>query len=335
MLGNYIKSKIKSILGFVYFVGVFILVSKLYNMPWSECGYAIALCGFFGLVFMGYDYYRYYEKVNELRQIKNSIPYGTDIYPSASDDIESEYQQIAAKLLRLSSGAASRLDAERTDMKDYYTMWVHQIKTPIAAMDLLIQSSEFDEKAEMKLELMKIEEYVEMVLQYLRLGSEQTDYLFSEQELDPIIRDALKKYSVVFVKKKLRLNYEPVNIRVMTDEKWMSFIIGQVLSNALKYTDSGSISIYIRDEHTLVIEDTGIGIKADDLPRIFDRGYTGYNGRNDKKSTGIGLYLCSTIAKRLGHSMSAESEIGRGTRIMIDLYYESVGTYECKNRWYD
>jgi signal transduction histidine kinase len=129
----------------------------------------------------------------------------------------------------------------------------------------------------------------------------------------------LKKYSVVFVKKKLTLQYEPACTSVVTDEKWLAFIIGQVISNALKYTNSGSISIYMEEEQKLVIEDTGIGIKTEDIPRVFERGYTGYNGRNDKKSTGIGLYLCASVAKKLGHTMSIESEIGRGTKVTIDL----------------
>jgi len=319
MFAQYLKSKIKTILGFIVFIGVFVLVAELYDMPTSGCIYAILLCGFFGVVFLGYDYYRYVEKVNKLRHICSSIPFGADSYPQAVDGIEEEYQQIADKLLSVSREAASRLDVERTDMTDYYTMWVHQIKTPIAAMDLLIQSSDCSEKSEMRLELMKIQEYVEMVLQYLRLGSEQTDYIFKKYDLDKILKETLKKYSVVFVKKKLSLNYEPVNVFVMTDEKWLAFIIGQVLSNALKYTNAGSISIYVEGDNVLVIEDTGIGIKPEDIPRVFDRGYTGFNGRNDKKSTGIGLYLCATIAKKLGHSMSIESQVSRGTKVKIDL----------------
>ncbi len=110
---------------------------------------------------------------------------------------------------------------------------------------------------------------------------------------------------------------------VITDAKWLSFIIGQLVSNALKYTDSGGISIYMEGS-ALVIQDTGIGIKDEDLPRIFDRGFTGYNGRNDQKSTGIGLYLCSVIAKRLGHSITAESEVGVGTKLKLDLAYKNV-----------
>lgn len=323
MFGRYLKSKAKSIVGFVVFLMVFILVAKLYDMPAAGCLYAITLCAFFGAVFLAYDCYRYCEKVNQLKHIEGSVPYGSYQYPQAADDIEAEYQAITDKLTAASAEAASKLDIARTDMTDYYTMWVHQIKTPIAALDLLIQSSDSEEKADMKLELMKIQEYVEMVLQYLRLGSEQTDYLFTQQELDLIVKDVIKKYSVVFVKKKLKLNYEPTDVTVITDAKWLSFIIGQLVSNALKYTDSGGISIYMEGS-ALVIQDTGIGINAEDLPRIFDRGFTGYNGRNDQKSTGIGLYLCSVIAKRLGHSITAESEVGVGTKLKLDLAYKNV-----------
>lgn len=319
MLKRYLKGRWTYIAAFVVFQGIFLVIAWLYDVPFDGMVYTLLLSGFFGAAFLLYGYYRYHGKVSELEHIRKSVPFIDEMLPPAVDDCEEEYQLIAEKLLAVSKEAASKLDMERTDMTDYYTMWVHQIKTPIAALDLLIQGSGLSEKSEMRLELMKIEEYVEMVLQYLRLGSEQTDYLFRKQDLDAILKEVLKKYSVVFVKKKLTLQYEPACTSVVTDEKWLAFIIGQVISNALKYTNSGSISIYMEEEQKLVIEDTGIGIKTEDIPRVFERGYTGYNGRNDKKSTGIGLYLCASVAKKLGHTMSIESEIGRGTKVTIDL----------------
>jgi len=324
MLSRYLRGRWAYIAGFMVFAGIFLLMAWLYDVPVEGRIYTMLLCVFFGASFLLYGFYRYYGKVRELEHIRKSLPYGNDRFPAAVDGIEEEYQTIADRLLASSQDAVSQLDSIRSDMVDYYTMWVHQIKTPIAALDLLIQSDDFPGKAEMKLELMKIEEYVEMVLQYLRLGSDQTDYLFRRNDVDTIIKDVLKKYSVVFIKKKIVLDYTPVGITAMTDEKWLAFIIGQVISNSLKYTDSGSISIYCDGGSSVVIEDTGIGIKAEDIPRVFDRGFTGYNGRNDKKSTGIGLYLCATIAARLGHSISVESEVGRGTKVMIDLSYKDT-----------
>ena len=118
--------------------------------------------------------------------------------------------------------------------------------------------------------------------------------------------------------KKIKLDYETVNSRVLTDEKWLVFVLEQLLSNALKYTRSGRISIHMEGKE-LVVEDTGIGIQAEDLPRVFEKGFTGYNGRTDKKSTGIGLYLCKSVMDKLRHQIRIESEVGIGTKIYLNL----------------
>ena len=168
--------------------------------------------------------------------------------------------------------------------------------------------------------MFKIEEYVNMVLQYLRLDG-GSDLVLNTYSLDDIVRQAVRKYAGMFVRRRLSLSYEPLNCQVLTDEKWLVFVIEQILSNSIKYTKRGGISIYMEEEEgkTLVISDTGIGIAPEDQPRIFEKGFTGYNGHSDKKSTGIGLYLCRRILSRLSHTISVESEPGKGTRIRINL----------------
>ena len=158
-----------------------------------------------------------------------------------------------------------------------------------------------------------------MVLTFLRLNSESTDYVIKEYDLDKIVKQAVKKFSTEFIGRKLSLVYEPLNTTVITDEKWLSFVMEQVLSNALKYTPAGSITITLEKEKTLRIRDTGIGIAPEDLPRIFENGYTGYNGRTDKKASGIGLYLCKRICSNLGHTITARSMVDVGTTIDIEL----------------
>lgn len=207
-------------------------------------------------------------------------------------------------------------------MVDYYTIWAHQIKTPIASMRLTLQNEDTALSRQLTNELFRIEQYVEMVLAFLRLNSKSTDYVLKEYDLDGIIKQSVKKFAGEFISRKLSLNYESLHTVVLTDEKWLSFVIEQVLSNALKYTPSGSISITMEDGKRLCIRDTGIGIAAEDLPRIFEHGYTGYNGRMDKKASGIGLYLCKRICERLGHEIRAESEVDRGTCIILDLSRE-------------
>ena len=199
-------------------------------------------------------------------------------------------------------------------------LWAHQIKTPIAAMNILLQSGKADEK-ELSAELFKIEQYVEMVLGYLRTEQMTSDLTLKEYELLDVIRQAVRKYSKLFILQKIKLNLEETDYRVVTDEKWFLFALEQILSNALKYTKEGSISIYMDKEKsdTLIIEDTGIGISPEDLPRVVEKGFTGYNGRSGRKSTGLGLYLTKQILEKLGHTIKLESEVGAGTRVYIYL----------------
>ena len=147
--------------------------------------------------------------------------------------------------------------------------------------------------------------------------------MLKEYALDNLIKQALKKYSRMFAMQKLALHYEALRVTVTTDEKWLVFVLEQILSNALKYTVEGSISIYMEDDW-LVIEDTGIGICSEDLQRICEKGFTGYNGRSDKKSTGIGLYLCKQIIEKLRCQIRVESKLGKGTRVLLYLMKENL-----------
>src|SRR5699024_342100 len=140
---------------------------------------------------------------------------------------------------------------------------------------------------------------------YLRLGSDSSDYMIREGELDTILRQAVRKYAPLFIRGKVSLELSPTGLRVLTDEKWLQLAVEQVLSNAVKYAPGGGVRIYARDTR-LIVEDTGVGIAREDLPRIFERGFTGCNGRMDKRATGIGLYLCREICRRLGHTITAE-----------------------------
>ena len=226
------------------------------------------------------------------------------------------------------------------EMTDYYTMWAHQIKTPIFALRLLLQENPSANK-EALAELFKIEQYVEMVLGYLRTEDMSSDLTLSCCSLDSVIRDQIHKYAGIFVSRKLSLTYDGISESVLTDEKWLGFVIGQILSNALKYTRTGGIHIYLKDAPvrnavsnitpatpvTLVIEDTGIGIRAEDLPRIFEKGYTGVNGRESNRATGIGLYLCNKIMNRLGHRIYAVSEEGKGTKVFLEFSQENLTMY--------
>ena len=283
--------------------------------------YAFALCLCIGLLAVAYDFAGYRKKYLLLQQLQNQITITLENLPVPGDAMEELYQELITVLDDHRRQLISDADVSRTEMIDYYTLWAHQINTPIAAMHLLLQSEQSEKNSALDAELFKVEQYVEMVLQYLRLEEMSSDLKLQSYCLDNIVKQAVRKYAKLFILKKISLHFSELGCTVLTDEKWLCFVIEQLLSNALKYTNEGSISIYMDPDAAkiLVIEDTGIGIEPEDLPRVFEKGFTGYNGRTDKKSTGIGLYLCKQITTRLSHVLTIESEVGKGTKVRLDL----------------
>ena len=239
--------------------------------------------------------------------------------PKPYDALEDTYQQLLQALNQEKSRNLAESEHKYSDAIAYYTLWAHQIKIPISAMRLILQDDMQERHRELENELFEIERYVEMVLCYLRLEGRVSDYLFASYDLDEIVRQVLRKFAPQFIRRHIRLDYTPVCMQVLTDEKWLSFILEQVLSNALKYTAKGSVSVYLEQPATLVIRDTGIGIAKQDLPQLFTCGYTGYNGRLDKNATGIGLFLCRRICENLHHTIELDSALGEGTTVRLQL----------------
>lgn len=226
------------------------------------------------------------------------------------------------KLALLEMDKKNRAIEEReklNDLMDYYTLWAHQIKTPIAASSLLVGEIE-DKKVKNQLEqeLFKIESYVNIVLQYLRLESFHEDLVLKKENVEDLIKEIVKKYAIFFIQKGLSLNLHDLDRTIITDKKWFVVILEQVLSNSLKYTSQGGIEIYFQED-TLYIKDSGLGIQDADLLRVFERGFSGYNGRLTQQSSGLGLYLSKKIADELGHQISIASQVGQGTTVMISF----------------
>lgn len=326
LLMSYFKSHIKTIIMYIIFVLIFLVVFSLYSLEFDAILYCFILSGSLSFLFSFYDFFKYFKKHKLLYNLKNQIIFSLDNLPEANNLIEKDYQKLIHILYDDKVNLSSEADIKQTEMIDYYTMWVHQIKTPISAMRLMVQSQDLYYKSELLSELFKIEQYVEMVLQYLRLYSISSDLVFEKYNLYEIVKQAIKKYSIVFIQKKIALDLKNLDVLVITDEKWILFVIEQIISNALKYTHEGTISIYMdsNSSKTLVIEDTGIGIQQNDLPRIFEKGFTGYNGRIDKKSTGIGLYLCKRIITKLSHSISITSQVSVGTKVKLDFSVSNI-----------
>ena len=307
---GYLKYRSKIIIACIVIIAVFASSYLLFEMPGIAVLYPLILTAGIGIIAMVFDYIFFIKRHNMLSAEELPLP---------MDQIEEDYQLIISKLNEEAKLSQMKSSEDYNNMIEYYTVWAHQIKTPIAAMRLNLQSEDTEQARRLMGDLNRIEAYVEMVLTFLRLDSDSTDYLIKEYDLDEIIRPAIKKFSKEFILKKLKLEYDPVNYKTVTDSKWLSFIIEQIISNAVKYTSEGSVKICMSEPGVLCFEDTGIGISEEDLPRIFENGYTGFNGREDKRASGIGLYLCKRIADNLGHKISAESVAGKGTKIILDL----------------
>lgn len=319
IISSYLKQYIKTIIIFIIFVIVFCVVFSLYDLELEAILYSTILCIFIGTICICINFISYYKKHIKLYNLQKEISLSLENLPTPQNLIEGDYTNLILNIDKDYKNYISKSDIAKTDMLDYYTMWVHQIKTPISAMKLLIQTSENEISGDLSSELFKIEQYVEMVLSYIRLDNSGNDFVIKEYDLDDIVRQAIRKYAPLFIRKKISLDFQNTNYKVLTDEKWLVFVIEQLLSNAIKYTNRGKISIYSLENSKLVIEDTGIGIAQEDIPRIFEKGFTGYNGRTDKKATGLGLYLCKKIMTKLSHGISIESEVGMGTKVILDL----------------
>ena len=316
MFWDYLKSRLKVLVLLVVVEGIFVSSYFLFDLPAVTVLYPLVLSSVAILIAGVVDFLIVYNKHSRLK--RNDLP-------QTSGPLEKDYQEIINKLKEEQEYSRQKTTSDFNNMVEYYTVWAHQIKTPIASMRLQIQSVDSDLARRLDGDLNRIEAYVEMVLTFLRLDSDSTDYVIRKIDLDAVIKPAIRKFARDFISKKLTMDFKPTEYKVLSDDKWLSFVIEQVLSNAVKYTKNGGIKVYMDEPGILCIEDTGIGISAEDLPRIFENGYTGFNGREDKRASGIGLYLCKRICDNLGHKIYAESEPGVGTKIRIDMNIKEIG----------
>ena len=325
---SFLKIRKMPIIIFTGIVVIFGILFYLYDIPFDAIIYGCELSFVWCAVCLFIDFYKYYKRHKLLHINREQFFDDAEQLPEHMDIIEYDYQELAKELYQAKQELISKNRIAKKELLDYYGMWVHQIKTPIAALDILLQNTErmlyqLDEKemmqkaisvSDMKMELFKI--YVEMALNYLRVEDISSDLVFKKHELDDMVRQVIRKYAKIFISKKIKIDFKPTKACIVTDEKWFIFVFEQIISNALKYIKKGQIFIYMK-EKSLVIEDTGIGIPAEDLPRIFEKGFTGYNGRENKKSTGIGLYLCKNIMDKLQWNITVDSEVGSGTKIYL------------------
>lgn len=314
MMGKrqFIKYHIRSRLPFyllVIFNGMLLLLfAFLFEEVADVLCYALTILTFVTVIIVAWDLLRSYQSY-KLAYLYEEI---TPLSPL-------EFY-LAQSLENARENQMNQTEEERkryTDLMDYYTLWVHQIKTPIAASQLLVQDvTDSNTRSLLEQEIFKIDAYVHLVLQYLRLENFHDDLQLKQVALEQLVKEVVRKYSLFFIQKGLTINLDDLDVKVISDEKWLLVIIEQILSNSLKYTKSGGIEIYFKD-NTLYLKDSGIGIKDSDILRVFERGFSGYNGRLTQQSSGLGLYLSKKIADQLGHDISISSQVGQGTTVSI------------------
>ena len=323
ILKSYLKKNIKVYILFVVFIAIFFIMFYLYNLPLEALIYTGSFCFLASVIASFSDFVNYRESYKKLKFLEKNILNDLEDLPKSLDIRIDYYHKIIEKLYEELEKLTQENRQKNTDMVDYYSMWVHQIKTPIAAMNFLLDNEEVDRKI-LQQELFKIERYVEMVLTYIRLDSISSDYVITKINLDEVVKDSVKKYATIFINKKIKLNYVSHETMVISDKKWLSFAFEQILGNSVKYSSAGGEIKIKTCENKLVIEDNGMGIKEEDLPRIFEKGFTGFNGRYEKKSSGLGLYLCKKTLDKLGHHIEISSKVGEGTRIEITFPKEDT-----------
>ncbi len=290
----------------------------LYDVRMEPILYTTFLLILFVLPFALWDLRRTYQKCGRLKNIEQAkVPVTPDL-PTADTLLEENYQRVIKEILQAWQNERAdqrKINAERDD---YYTLWTHQIKTPIYSMDLMLQTGD-TAPSKWKTELLQISRYVDMALKYLQLENQYSDLCLERVELLPLAQEAIKKYSVILIAKRINIDFHDLNSTILTDRKWLLFILEQLVSNAAKYTEQGSIAIYQPTPLQICVSDTGIGIAAEDLPRLFEKGYTGFNGRIHQKSTGCGLYMCKKVSLLLGYKLTVSSQINKGTTVTVNL----------------
>lgn len=320
ILWQYMKSYRKTAAFCLVSTAIFALVFYLSGSDVGAVLYAALLSALVGIGFFVYGFLKFRRRHHILKRLIGTIDSQVDGLPEPHDVLSSDYTKIIRSLHEEKRDFESRAYIARKEMADYFTLWAHQIKTPISAMDLILQSGNGGSRDRaLAMELFNIEEYVNMAMSYIRIEDISQDFGFEPLDLDDLIRKTLKKYADIFIRKKISIDFRETGKTIVSDSKWLGLVLEQILSNALKYTEEGGrISIGFC-ENRLVIQDTGIGIKEEDLPRLFSKSFTGYNGRQHRKSTGQGLYLCKMIMDKLSFGISISSKEGEGTKVYLDF----------------
>lgn len=287
MLLSFIKSIRNEISIVVCIFLLFALIFFLFTLPFSAFGLALGIV----LLVISIHWWIKYLGFKKDERLKETI-----------DNLENELTEVKNQQVEY-----------RNDVESYFLTWVHQIKTPITASQLLLERNEENVVNRVRQEIVQIDNYTSLALSYLKLLNEESDMTISEVEMNELIRPLIMKYRIQFIEQHTRIHYEKCEDKVLTDAQWVSIMIEQILNNALKYARGKDIWIeFDASEQSLIIKDNGVGISKADIPKIFDKGYSGYNGRLNEESSGIGLFIVKHISNHLNHEVDVDSKLKIG-----------------------
>lgn len=309
---------------------IFTILLVFLNFPLFVSAYAVGLSGLVLAVWLVRLWYQLKEKHQALRQLDEASLQALRKQTDDNDLLMQTYLEQTEELLKEQALERQQFHQHLEEQKDYFTLWLHQIKTPISSISLILQQDTVEASSQkIKHELIYLNDYTHMGLNYLKLADTGHELDLASVDVDTLIRNILKKYASLFIYNHIQINYAPLNLQVLSDAKWLQVLLEQILSNALKYTPAGGeITIAVENDHQLVIKDTGIGIHPNDLPKIFEKGYSGLNGRMQEKSTGLGLFLARKICQRLNYSLSIESEVGKGTIVYLETGRDAIELFD-------
>ncbi|MCI8409164.1 MAG: HAMP domain-containing histidine kinase [Lachnospiraceae bacterium] len=321
ILRYFFRERIREYLHALIWIGIFGVLFVLYDISIKYIWYPTLLNFVFFTGYSIWDYRRYKKRYLQILCVKNYMECTLENLPDPVSGVEAIYQELLQEMLHRKNETIRNLKTQLEENIENVTLWTHQIKTPLTALQLVAGDLVEPQRGECYTRLFEIEQYQDMMLQYLRLEGGGNDYVFKAYTLSVIVNQSIKYFARIFIGKGIGVKIDiPEGLMVVTDEKWLVFVLKQIISNALKYTNhNGKICIFVEGEKTLVIQDTGIGIAPEDIPRLFDRGYTGYNGRKDKKASGLGLFLSKKILENLNHSIAIQSVLNQGTRVEISF----------------
>lgn len=285
----FLKKNLNSILFFVSINAIYFMVVYLNNVDLKVFLQGFEICLIVFLIYLVIKYLDFQKELSKDEKI---------------EDLEIQIENIRNQYI-----------SWQKDIQEYFSMWVHQIKTPITCLEILT-----DDNKEMKMQLKSIDNYTNMAINYLKLNLHEKDMDICVVDVDNLLNILVKKYSLLFINSHISLDFRKHDIKCITDSKWLSVLLEQILSNAIKYSENSQIILdsFKKDNSVVIlIEDHGIGIPEEDINRIFDKGYSGFNGRLKQKSSGLGLYLAKSIADKLDIRLKVDSVVGQGSKFYI------------------